>query len=419
MRIQPTIAENCGPIRGVVPKSILVAAHTALGGPFVVGSHHLKREFEALGIQTGHMAFPSNAFNCALRSHQGPRRLRRWIDTTFLGASDGGEIPLFSFLPWASVKFTRGHQRSCPNPLLTTFPPVASALSRRGLMNPDLLIVDHPRWAGLERIVTPRKLIYRPTDLYIATDPALLPYEAHLASRADGLVATSTRLTEHLRNLTPGARNKPAIVLENGVEFAHFATPSSKAPELFDIPGPKAIYVGALDDRFDFQTVKVLATERPDWSIILLGPMPEHTREPMPPNVHFLGAIPYRRLPEFLQHCDVGLLPTNGHPLNDSRSPMKLYEYAAAGLPVVARRTSELSRRNEPFVFCYDETDASSRCLVSAAKWKTKNLSITTSAAEKRDWRRLAKEFLAFATNIIEQSPSPRCSKSERGANGR
>ena len=53
------------------------------------------------------------------------------------------------------------------------------------------------------------------------------------------------------------------------------------------------------------------------------------------PNIHLLGARPYLELPEVLRGADVALVPYAINDLTRSVFPMKVYEYLAAGLPVV------------------------------------------------------------------------------------
>ena len=61
------------------------------------------------------------------------------------------------------------------------------------------------------------------------------------------------------------------------------------------------------------------------------------------PNVHLLGPRPYERLPEVLRGADAGLIPYVRSALTDSIFPMKVYEYLAAGLPVVATELPALA----------------------------------------------------------------------------
>ena len=60
-------------------------------------------------------------------------------------------------------------------------------------------------------------------------------------------------------------------------------------------------------------------------------------------NVHYLGPKPAEALPAYIKHCDAGLMNYRRGLHTEAGSPLKLYEYAAAGLPIVAARTQALS----------------------------------------------------------------------------
>ena len=62
-------------------------------------------------------------------------------------------------------------------------------------------------------------------------------------------------------------------------------------------------------------------------------------------NVHFLGGKPVDALPGYLKALDVALIPYKLNELTRNIFPLKLYEYLAAGLPIVAAALPEL----EPF----------------------------------------------------------------------
>jgi len=59
-------------------------------------------------------------------------------------------------------------------------------------------------------------------------------------------------------------------------------------------------------------------------------------------NVHFLGERPYSELPKYLHGFDVCLIPFKNVPLIEATHPVKIYEYLAAGKPVVATKMLEL-----------------------------------------------------------------------------
>ena len=68
-------------------------------------------------------------------------------------------------------------------------------------------------------------------------------------------------------------------------------------------------------------------------------------------NVIFVGAVERDRLPAYLNHADVGIIPFNCRdflPLIEPVRPLKLYEYMACGLPVVSVAWQELRQMNSP-----------------------------------------------------------------------
>ena len=87
----------------------------------------------------------------------------------------------------------------------------------------------------------------------------------------------------------------------------------------------------------DLELVAGLARRRPEASIAIIGPS-TISRSPLAdlPNVHWLGARDHEVLPGYLRGFDVGLIPFCKVPLTHHANPIKLYEYLAAGVPVVS-----------------------------------------------------------------------------------
>jgi glycosyltransferase involved in cell wall biosynthesis len=110
----------------------------------------------------------------------------------------------------------------------------------------------------------------------------------------------------------------------------------------------------------DLDLIQYVAERKPSWTIVLIGPqgpLAKHHRLHRLANVHFLGKRPMEEIPALLQGLDCCLNPyVTGH-LSDAASPLKLYEYVAAGKPVVSTMMSE-ARKFQPWVRCantYDE----------------------------------------------------------------
>jgi glycosyltransferase involved in cell wall biosynthesis len=96
-----------------------------------------------------------------------------------------------------------------------------------------------------------------------------------------------------------------------------------------------------------------------DWQFLIVGNIMEFPAEQKKwldhPRIHYLGQVSFMELPEFLARIDVGIIPFQQTQIVESTSPIKLYEYLAAGLPVVATSMPDvLELRRSGFVYCAD-----------------------------------------------------------------
>ncbi|MDQ5872823.1 MAG: glycosyltransferase, partial [Acidobacteriota bacterium] len=157
---------------------------------------------------------------------------------------------------------------------------------------------------------------------------------------ADAVFAVSRLLAEDVRS-----RRADVVYLPNGVDFARFAAPADPAaiPEELArsrAERPAAGYVGALARWVDSNLLAALAERRPDWDFFLVGEALDDSFERLessrPSNLVLLGPRPYSSIPSVLSALDVGLIPFRLGPEGMNASPIKMYEYLAAGLPVVA-----------------------------------------------------------------------------------
>jgi glycosyltransferase involved in cell wall biosynthesis len=275
-------------------------------------------------------------------------------------------------------------------------------LRRTGFMQPDLLLIDHPQFCNLDHVVAATRMAYRATDLYREMHDRRITdaLESRLISRADCAIATSEPVARRLREL--GAERP--LLIENGAEVAHFARPAARPPEYEAAASSRVVFAGAIDFRFDTNLVVRLAAARPDVEFVIIGSGigASALAGAGLRNVRLLGPRPYALLPAYLQHAQAGLLPLNDHPANAGRSPMKLYEYAAAGLPVAATRTEDLARRAPAFVRFFDPHDPAAT-LDSVLRDPPRP---DPAEVATHDWSRIAERVLAAVSAEPAKDPA-------------
>jgi glycosyltransferase involved in cell wall biosynthesis len=388
-------------------------SHTAMGGAFVVGSHHLARALRLLGHDVTHVSAPISPahFIVAMRDKFVRERVRRWLRG---GVTIGGvkDLTPFTLLPWRLARSSAWLSGNYSKSMLAG--PMRRFLLARGHNPACCLIVDEPRFAGLIAAHPGCNIIYRATDLYavLRNDPKIVDAERLLCAHARVLVATSERVAAHLELLS----GKPVHIITNGVDFEHFAaaTDSTHPPGQFDLPGTRAqraVYVGAFDRRLSRVAIESAARRLQDKRFILAGPGSlELAGELALPNVVALGAVAYSRLPALLKECAVGLLPLSGDAANEGRSPMKLYEYAAAGAAVAATRTAELERTRLP-TLCIARAEDEFHLAVAVAFERSTDEGLvceTRELARQEGWQGKAAQLLSLVTAQIDVLPAQR-----------
>jgi UDP-galactopyranose mutase len=135
----------------------------------------------------------------------------------------------------------------------------------------------------------------------------------------------------------------------SSVDVEHFAQarritddPRDQAP----IPQPRLGFFGVIDERMDLALLDGLAAARPDWHIVMIGPVVKIDPASLPRrgNIHYLGPKRYEELPGYVAGWDVALLPFARNEATRFISPTKTPEYMAAGKPVVSTSIRDVVR---------------------------------------------------------------------------
>ncbi|MCR5868631.1 glycosyltransferase [Aquincola sp. J276] len=218
-------------------------------------------------------------------------------------------------------------------------------------------------WLAEEGIERPVVWFYTPMALPLMADldPLAVVYDCmdelsafkgapvQLRQRETALMKTADLVLTGGPSLYDARRGQHPSVhcLPSAVDPAHFAParllPGSVEAEAVrglhaDVGHPRLGFYGVIDERLDIGLVAALADARPDWHLVMAGPVVKIDPASLPqrPNIHWPGMQPYAVLPYLVAEWDVCLLP---FALNESTrfiSPTKTLEYMAGEKPVVS-----------------------------------------------------------------------------------
>lgn len=332
------------PLDVSIPIVILASAcwHT----PTPVNVHHLARRLVRLGhdvlfVESTGLRTPSG------RSGHDVRRVIDRLRNAGRGAQHPDpDLPNLAVLSPLAIPGSRG--------LLQRISDRAVARSirrtmRRLSMQQPIVWAFLPTHHSIANNLPHRALVYQCVDHYAANpgvDRARIDAaEAAMLRSADVVIATSRPLADRL-----SAQRDDVILSPNVADVEMFAPAvREKQPEpsaLADLSRPRLVYAGNLAAyRLDVTLLTRVMDRMPHASLTLIGPVGlGDTDQPTDamralldrPNVRRLDPVPQRNLAAYYRHCDIALLPFLDNEHTRGSLPMKLWEYLAAGLPVIA-----------------------------------------------------------------------------------
>jgi glycosyltransferase involved in cell wall biosynthesis len=185
---------------------------------------------------------------------------------------------------------------------------------------------------------------------YVDDIPAWGAYLPKMVAHADIVVTTAGILKNQIDQMFP---SKPTHLIPNGCDVRHFqkfaGNPPEKPVEYQEHSGPIIGYIGAWAHWIDHDLVRQITLAFPEALFSVIGVEYGINADRSIPNLRYLGYKPYEVLPQYLYYCDVCVIPFRINQITVATNPIKVYEYLAAGKPVVATDLPEV--RNIPFVY--------------------------------------------------------------------
>lgn len=387
---------------------IIFLSHTHRNSLLKVGSSHLARELSYMGHEIMFISTPISAINIVKNITN--KNNKKKNDLSHKISLRKGKINFeynqriidyvpFSILPYSRVSFLDNIfialkiSRYC-------IPSVNSILRKYDFQSADLVLMDDPSLAFMKAYIKADKWIYRMTDIYSEmpkSKKSILEVEKYISTFAHGFIATSAPVAETYRKNF----EKKAKVFENGVDYDFFQGNHKMPIEYENDYRKKAVYIGNLDNRLDWNMVYECAKTYENISFYMIGPITtNYPIKDFPENVKFLGSKPYKQIPSYLKYADIGLLPLVEGQSNGGRSPMKLYEYGAAGLPVISTFTPELERRELPFVLLSKNRKEFKGNIGKVLASNSNINKIAREVSKEKSWKIIARDIIDYIDSI-------------------
>jgi glycosyltransferase involved in cell wall biosynthesis len=230
-------------------------------------------------------------------------------------------------------------------------------------IKPDIALLYNPQDIFLLDVLEQMnvKVVYDCVDEHsafpgISDASKILEAERKLLVRSSGVITVSKRLYEKCSKINPNC-----VYIPNGVDFEYFkkaTTSRRKVQELENLKHPIIGFVGAIWDWIDVDLICELAKSHADYSILLVGPMYFGSDKLNKySNIFAVGHKEYASLPWYLSCMDVCLIPFKINELTLASNPIKLYEYLAAGKPVVSTALPEVCNIPSELVYIGKEDE--------------------------------------------------------------
>lgn len=245
-----------------------------------------------------------------------------------------------------------------------------------------------------------RFLVYDCNDYplgFKARLPIVDRYFWETAKEADVVTTVSTRLADELRKV----RTEGIVVIGNGVDTSLFSNSAIRPGDFPPASKPVIFFSGAVSEWFDVELLQRIHREIPQASLVIVGPHKDaatsqalhaFAREG---RVFLVDAKPHDELPKYVAQADVCIFPAKFNERSFGANPNTIYEFMAAGKPVVTMSLSDELRALSHVIRVADSADEFV-AMVKEALACSHDADRTRSEAQRHDWKHRADQFVAL-----------------------
>ncbi|MGE1111798.1 glycosyltransferase [Priestia megaterium] len=367
--------------------SVLMCEYLNSKTVFQVGSHYFAKNFHADGYNVKWVNQPKTVFNSLVYKKN---IIEENLSNDFLSERFEEFYPKV-FLPYC--KYPILNSKFWANNYMNFFP--NKDFSQLQKQEIDLLWMTNVKMFKLSDKIKYRFMIHRMADDFSGFKGAY----KNLIYLQDRVIEKSNLVVVTAKNLLDIAykKNKNVIYLPNGVDTARFNENKYLVPEEYkNLNRPIIVYVGAIEEWFDYELINKSASILKEYAFVIIGNTNDKIKEVFKENenIYLLGKKNHNEIPSYLVHADVGIMPFVDNKLTNSIHPLKLYEYFAAGLPVVSRKLEEVNHMNSPAQL-YENQHEFVGMLKELVEEKT-NKEELSAYAESNTWNNRYKQLKQF-----------------------
>ncbi len=285
------------------------------------------------------------------------------------------------------------------DPIIFTYLPVLNAHS------------PFSRLLNLIRDLAPSLLVYDCVDEHSETigysaeaSELVHEWDIELTEEADMVFVTAQGLYDDRK-----VHNRNLYYSPNGADVVHFSRARLETTEipadLSAIGEPRIGFVGSLSDWIDYELISKIARRYPEYNIVLIGPVKRGMDIPELrniQNVHLLGKKSLDELPGYLKGFDCAINPFGRVGIAEKVNPLKVYEYLAAGVPVVSIDMPEIMNLEGAIYIARNDGEFLEGVdMVIKEQFIPDDKKIKT-ALENHDWHKIFNDLIERVAELVD-----------------